>query len=126
MGFRLQRRSTPHRITTYGLAPYGVALEQLGLRHLLRPGRLCENSRAENSHLPIRRRERQQQRFKSQASDQRFLAPHSAIYNTFDIQRHLTSRLTLRLFRAEARAAWATALTDFRQGRAFFDLAKLA
>ena len=55
----------PETITTDGLASYGAALDQLDLRHLHRPGRLRENNRIENSHLPIRRRERQQQRFKS-------------------------------------------------------------
>lgn len=100
----------PETITTDGLASYGAALEQLDLRHLHRPGRLRENNRVENSHLPIRRRERQQQRFKSQASAQKFLTTHAAIYNTFNMQRHLISRPTLRRFRAEAATAWAAAL----------------
>ncbi|WP_426038877.1 IS6 family transposase [Brevundimonas sp. DC300-4] len=99
----------PQTITTDGLTSYGAALEQLDLRHLHRPGRLRENNRVENSHLPIRRRERQQQRFKSQASAQRFLTTHAAIYNTFNNQRHLISRPTLRRFRADAASAWAAA-----------------
>lgn len=97
------------RITTDGLASYGSALRELGLGHLYRPGRLRENNRVENSHLPIRRRERQQQGFKSQASAQKFFATHAAIYNTFNLQGHLISRSTLRRFRAEADAAWAVA-----------------
>ena len=100
----------PETIITDGLASYGAALDQLDLRHLHRPGRLRENNRVENSHLPIRRRERQQQRFKSQTSAQRFLTTHAAIYNTFNTQRHLMSRPTLRRFRAEADTAWATAV----------------
>jgi transposase-like protein len=64
------------------------------------------NNRAENSHLPIRRRERKQQKFKSQASSQRFLATHAAVYNTFNTQPHLTTRPTLRLLRDEAFKAW--------------------
>lgn len=99
----------PERITTDGLASYGSALRELGLGHLHHPGRLKENNRAENSHLPIRRRERQQQGFKSQASAQKFLTTHAAIYNTFNVQRHLISRPTLRRFRAEADAVWAAA-----------------
>ena len=100
----------PQKITTDGLTSYGAALDQLDLRHLHRPGRLRENNRAENSHLPIRRRERQQQRFRSQASAQRFLTTHAAIYDTFNIQRHLINRPTLRLFRADADAAWVAAV----------------
>lgn len=65
----------PQRITTDGLASYGAALDQLDFRHLYRPGRLRENNRVENSHLPIRCRERQQQGFKSQASAQRLSPP---------------------------------------------------
>jgi len=68
-----------------------------------------ENNRAENPHLVIRRRERKQQKFKSQGSAQRFLSSHAAIYNTFKTQPHLVSRPTLRLFRAEAHRVWATA-----------------
>jgi transposase-like protein len=100
----------PQTITTDGLGSYGAALEELKLRHVHRPGRLRENNRAENSHLPIRRRERQQMGFKSPASAQKFLTTHAAIYNTFNIQRHLISRRTLRRFRADADAAWAAAV----------------
>lgn len=100
----------PERITTDGLASYGAAFRELGLTEIHRPGRLRENNRIENSHLPVRRRERQQQLFKSQASAQRFLTTHAAIYNTFNVQRHLVSRPTLRRFRAEADAAWAAAV----------------
>ena len=99
----------PQLITTDGLWSYVAALDELELRHLHRPGRLRENNRAENSHLPIRRRERQQQLFKSQASAQRFLTTHAAVYNTFYTQRHLISRPTLRRFRADAASAWMAA-----------------
>jgi transposase-like protein len=99
----------PERITTDGLGSYALALQLLGLQHLHRPGRLRENNRAENSHLPIRRRERKMQLFKSQASAQRFLTTHAAVYNTFNTQPHLVSRKTLRHFRGEAHAAWEAA-----------------
>lgn len=99
----------PEAITTDGLPSYGSALRELGLTHLHRLGRLRENNRVENSHLPIRRRERQQQGFKSQASAQKFLTTHAAIYNTFNLQRHLISRSSLRRFRVEADAAWVAA-----------------
>jgi transposase-like protein len=88
---------------------YGAAARELGLsdRHL--PGGLRENDRAENSHLPVRRRDRKQQRFKSPGSAQRFLACHAAVYNTFNLQPHLISRRGLRILRAEAHGVWATA-----------------
>ena len=67
---------------------------------------LRKNNRAENSHQPTRRRERKMQRFKSPGSAQRFLSAHAAVHNTFNTQRHLVSRRTLRQFRAEAAVAW--------------------
>jgi putative transposase len=70
---------------------------------------LRKNNRAENSHQVVRRRERKMQRFKSAGSAQRFLSVHSAVHNTFALQRHLISRRTLRLFRAEAAEQWARA-----------------
>ena len=100
----------PQTIMADGLASYGAALDVLDLRQLHRPGRLRDNNRAENSQLPIRRRERQQQRFKCQASAQRVLTTHAAICSTFNVQRHLISRPTLRRFRAQADAAWAAAV----------------
>jgi transposase-like protein len=99
----------PETIVTDGLASYGAATRELGCEDRHRPSRLRENNRAENSHLPIRLRERKQQRFKSQGSAQRFLATHAAVYNVFNVQRHLIRRPTLRQFRAEAMANWAAA-----------------
>lgn len=92
----------PESFTTDKLASYRAAFGELhcGDRH--RSGRMPDNNRAENSHLVIRRRERKQQRFKSQRSAQRFLATHAAVHNNFNVQRHLIRRSTLRLFRAKA------------------------
>ncbi len=99
----------PDGIVTDGLASYGAALDTLGGRSRHRPGRLRDNNRAENSHLSVRRRERKMQRFKSQGEAQRFVATHGAIYNLFNLQRHLISRTTLRTFRADAMAGWMAA-----------------
>ena len=49
------------------------------------------------------------QRFKSPGSAQRFLSVHAAVYNVFNLQHHLISGRTLRLFRAEAAAQWKAA-----------------
>ena len=100
----------PESVVTDGLASYGSALRELGRSDVHRPGRLRENNRAENSHLPIRRRERKMLGFKSRESAQRFLTTHAAIYNAFDFQRHMISRPTLRIFRARADSVWARAV----------------
>jgi putative transposase len=70
---------------------------------------LRKNNRAENSHLPVRRRERKMQRFKSPGSAQRLLSVHAAVDNTFNVQRHLVSRNTLRALRGEALQNWRAA-----------------
>jgi putative transposase len=46
------------------------------------------------------------QGFKSTGSAQRFLSFHAATYNTFNVQRHLTSAGTHRAFRASAMQTW--------------------
>ena len=99
----------PETITTDKLASYAADVRELGLNAVHRLGGLQANNRAENSHLPIRRRERKQQKFKSQGSAQRFLSAHAAIYNCFNLQEHLIRRSTLRMFLAAAHRAWAEA-----------------
>jgi putative transposase len=101
----------PETITTDKLASYWAAARDLGLTDRHRPGGMQANNRAENSHLPIRRRERKMQRFKSQGQAQRFVSTHGAVYNTFNVQRHLISRPTLRSFRATAMETWVKATT---------------
>ncbi len=99
----------PETIVTDKLASYRAAAKALGLSDRHKPGGMRANNRAENSHLPIRRRERKMLKFKSQGQAQRFLAVHAAVYNTFNTQPHLIRRPTLRLFRAAAHEAWAAA-----------------
>ena len=100
-----KQRCAPTRITTDKLRSYHVAFRTLGLaaEHI---GEKRANNRAENSHQPVRRRERKQQRFKSPGSAQRFLNIQSAAYNSFYIQRHLLSRPTFKRFRTDAFNVW--------------------
>ncbi len=97
----------PDAFVTDKLPFCGAALKDPGLskRHDF-GGR--KNNRAENSHLPVRQLERRMQRFKSAGSAQRFLSTHAAVYNVFNVQRHLISRKTLRHFRSEAMSVWQT------------------
>ncbi|MDP2618770.1 MAG: IS6 family transposase [Hyphomicrobiales bacterium] len=99
----------PETIVTDKLASYRAAARILGLGDRHRPGGMHADNRAENSHLDIRRRERKQQKFKSQGSAQRFLSTRAAVSNVFNLQRHLIRRPTLRQFRAEAHQTWAAA-----------------
>lgn len=96
----------PESVVTDGLASYKAALRDLGALKRHQPGRLQENNRVENSHLPVQRRERKMQLFKSQGHAQRFASVHSAIYNCFNTERHLISRKTMRKYRDSALAKW--------------------
>ena len=99
---------TPATIVTDKLGSYSSALRELGVARRHDTGR-WKNNRAENSHQPLRQRERRMKRFKSPGSAQRFLSIHAAVYNVFNIQRHLTSRRTLRVFRDQAMLTWRQA-----------------
>ena len=109
---KLLRRQgfAPTRIVTDKLRSYHVAFRSIGLTAEHIDSRRA-NNRAENSHQPVRRRERKQQRFKSPGSAQRFLNIQSAIYNTFYLQRHLLKRTTFKQYRAEAFDVWERAST---------------
>ena len=97
----------PERLVTDDLRSYSAAARELGIERRHEPGR-WKNNRAENSHQPTRRRERKMQRFKSPGSAQKFLSTHAAVYNTFNVQRHLVSAPTYRVLRADALATWRT------------------
>jgi transposase-like protein len=99
----------PELLVTDKLRSYGSAFRRLRLSCRHEQG-LRSNNRAENSHQPVRRRECKMQRFKSARSAQRFLSMHAAVHNTFNLQRHLISRSTLRVFRAEAANEWRNAV----------------
>ena len=91
----------PDVLVTDKLRSYSAAKSEIGLSARHDQG-LRANNRAENSHQPTRRRERKMQRFKSPGSAQRFLSTHAVVQDTFNVQRHLTSRDTLRVLRGEA------------------------
>ena len=95
----------PRVLITDKLRSYGVAKRELlpGVEH--RKSRYL-NNRAENSHRPTRRRERQMQRFKSSLQAQRFLSAHAFIYGHFHPRRHRMAANRYRASRAMAFKVW--------------------
>ena len=95
----------PRVLITDKLKSYGVAKRERlpDVEH--RQSRYL-NNRAENSHRPTRRRERQMQRFKSPRQAQRFLSAHSFIYGHFRPQRHRMTASSYRGARATAFEVW--------------------
>jgi transposase-like protein len=99
----------PERLVTDDLRSYGAAVRDLRIESRYERGR-WKNNRVENSHRPTRRRECKMQRFKSAGSAQKFLTIHAAVYNTFNVQRHLASAQTHRTLRAVAMSTWREAV----------------
>ena len=95
----------PRVVITDKLASYAPAIRRvLPNSEHRRHKRL--NNRAENSHLPTRKRERVLQRFKSAEHAQRFLGPFSAVCNHFRPRRHRLAASAYRQVRTERHAAW--------------------
>jgi transposase-like protein len=97
------------RLVTDDLRSYGAAVHDRRIESRHERGR-WKNNRVENSHQPTRRRERKMQRFKSAGSAQKFLSIHAAVYNTFNVQRHLAAAQTHRALRAVAMSTWREAV----------------
>jgi len=95
----------PEIIVTDKLRSYGAAMKVIGNAQKQETGRWL-NNRAENSHLPFRRRERAMLRFRQMRSLQKFVAVHSSIRNHFNQERHLYSRDNFKLNRTAALAEW--------------------
>jgi len=87
------------------LRSYGAALKEIGLAGRQETGRWL-NNRAENSHLPFRRRERAMLRFRRMRSLQKFASVHASVYNHFNQERSLSTRTNFKLNRAAALAEW--------------------
>jgi len=101
----MKRYGVPMVIVTDRLRSYRAAMTQLGNMQCQVTGRWL-NNRAENSHLPFRRRERAMQRFRLARSLQKFTAVHSSVCNHFNFQRHLISRNDFKIQRDAALVEW--------------------
>lgn len=101
----MKRYGQPQVLVTDQLRSYGAAMKQIGNAEKQETGR-WQNNRAENSHLPFRRRERAMQRFRSMRSLQKFAAVHASVSNHFNQERSLYSRANFKLNRAAALSGW--------------------
>jgi putative transposase len=103
----LKRYGKPEAIVTDGLRSYPAAMRELGNLERREMGRWL-NNRAENSHLPLRRRERVMLRFRRMKTLQKFASVHANVYNHFNSERHLVDRQTYKTRRSAALAEWQT------------------
>ena len=101
----MRKHGQPEAIVTDKLRSYGAALKEIGADGRQETGRWL-NNRAENSHLPFRRRERAMLRFRRIRSLQKFAAVHASVSNHFNQERSLSSRQRFKQNRAAALAEW--------------------
>lgn len=99
----LKRHGQAEVIVTDGLRSYPAAMRELGIIDRREMGR-WKNNRAENSHLPFRRRERAMLRFRRMKTLQKFASVHACVHNHFSQERHLVDRKTYKLGRTRQMA----------------------
>ncbi len=101
----LKRHGRAETIVTDGLRSYLAAMREPGNLDRREVGR-WKNNRAENSHLPFRRREQAMLRFRRMKSPQKFASVHAGLHNHFNSERHLVDRQAYKLRRSVALAEW--------------------
>jgi len=101
----MKRYGQPEIIVTEKLWSYGAAMKIIGNVDRQETGRWL-NDRAENSHLPFRRRERTMPRFRRTRTLQNFVAIHASTHNHFNQERHLYTRANFKPNRTAALAEW--------------------
>jgi putative transposase len=101
----MRRYGRPVEIVTDRCRWYGAALRDIGATARQLTGRWL-NNRVENSHQPLRRRERSMQRFRRMRTLQIFAAVHSSVHNHFNHERHLYSRPNFKRNRTAALVEW--------------------
>jgi len=106
----MKRYGGPEVVVTDKLRSYGAAMKVVGNAHRQETGRWV-NNRAENSHLPFRRRERAMLRFRQMRCLQKFAAVHSSVHNHFNQERHFYSRDNFKINRSAALTEWRQLLS---------------
>ena len=104
-----KNKGEPRKIVTDKLRSYGVAHREL-IPDSIHDTNQYANNRSELSHQPTRVRERGMRKFKSVEQAQRFLNTHAALYNLFNLGRHLVSAKNYRYFRHRAFTSWDNAV----------------
>ncbi|WP_137136552.1 IS6 family transposase [Rhizobium sp. FKY42] len=98
----------PKRMITDKLRSYGAARRQV-MPHVEHRSHNGLNNRSENSHMPLRKRERMMQGFRSPGGLQRFVSVFSAVRNLFVPPRSQRSAFQKRVHRIQAIAEWKAA-----------------
>jgi len=101
----MRRYGRPVAIVTDLLRSDGAALKAIGAADLQQTGRWRHNW-ADNSHLPLRRRERAMRRFRRTRSLQKFVAIHASVFNHFNVERGFYSRANFKKNRSAVLAEW--------------------
>ena len=101
----MKRYGNPEVVVTDKCPSYRAAMKEIGNERRQETGRHL-NNRAENSHMPFRRRERAMSRFRRMRSLQKFASTHSSVHNHFNLERHLYSRTNFKARRDAALREW--------------------
>ena len=102
-------RGEPRKIVTDKLSSYGVAHREL-IPDAIPDTSQYANNRVEQSHEMTRVRERGIRKFKTMNQAQRFVTVHAAVYNLFNLGRHLVSANHYRNLRVGAFTEWSRAV----------------
>ncbi|MDG1417911.1 MAG: DDE-type integrase/transposase/recombinase, partial [Maricaulis sp.] len=101
----MKRYGNPQVVVTDRLGSYKAAMKMIGNAGRQETGRWL-NNRAENSHLPFRRKERVMGKFRSFETLQKFVSAQSSIHNHFSHQPHLNRREVFKENRIQALVEW--------------------
>ena len=104
-----KNKGEARKIVADKMRSYGVAHREL-IPDSIHDTNQYANNRSELSHQPTRVRERGMRKFKSVEQAQRFLNTHAALYNLFNLGRHLVSAKNYRYFRHRAFTSWDNAV----------------
>ena len=91
----MKRYDNPHVVVTDSLKSYWAAMKVIGNEDRQETGGHL-NHRAENFHLPFRRQEQAMSRFRRMQSLQQFVSIHSSVYNHFNFEGHINTRIQFR------------------------------